>query len=188
MAKKAKAPFNKNATIRGALRRAFARFPVIIEIKNEGRREVPKYKKDGSRAKRDSVQYHCQVCNNWVSSTKISVDHKDPVISTDEGFVDWNTFIARLDCDKVNLQRICDDCHQIKTNAERWDRKLKADLPLIEECEQLAVLSRSESHRMKMIEGIEKLAITKKKLENYPSDIVERLLRLKSYIPKKAKK
>jgi 5-methylcytosine-specific restriction endonuclease McrA len=93
----------------------------------EGRREVPKYRKDGSLASKPAVQYCCQVCNQWVSSTKVSVDHKEPVIPLDGSFdpqnPDWNMFVERLWCDKSNLQRICDICHQAKTNQEREARK-----------------------------------------------------------------
>lgn len=118
----AQKPFNIHAAFRGAARRVFARSPKVRQVLAAGRREVPKYNKDGSRAKKDAVQYNCEVCLSWVSSTKISVDHKDPVISTDNGWVDWNTFYERLDCPISNLQRICDDCHQKKTNKERFDR------------------------------------------------------------------
>jgi 5-methylcytosine-specific restriction endonuclease McrA len=117
--------FNKNAAIRGAIRRVFARSPIVREVLFDGRREVPKYNKDGSRSIKNSVQYSCQVCNNWVSSTKIAVDHIIPVVSVDDGFVDWNTFVERLWCDKINLQRICDFCHKDKTNKERTERLLK---------------------------------------------------------------
>lgn len=121
MAKK-KPKYNKDAAIRGALRRAFARSPFVYEIVQESRREVPKYNKDGSLAKKPAVQRQCEVCKNWVGSTKISVDHVIPVVSVEDGFQDWNEFMARLWCDRSNLQRICDDCHDIKTYQEKIDR------------------------------------------------------------------
>lgn len=99
----------------------------------KSRREVPKYKQDGSRAKKDAVQYKCYVCNQWVSSTKIAVDHIVPVISVEEGFIDFNTFIERLFCGADNLGPICDSCHQKKTNAERAERNRKRDLQELEE-------------------------------------------------------
>lgn len=127
--------FNKNSLIRGAIRRVFARSPVVREVLYDGRRQVPKYNKDGLRSKKDSVEYCCQVCNSWVSSTKISVDHILPVISVDEGFVDWNVFIDRLWCDKSNLQRICDRCHGAKTNKERLERLTKKYLKELDDIE-----------------------------------------------------
>ena len=31
-------------------------------------------------------------------------------------FIDWNTFVERLFCPASNLQMLCKECHQIKTN------------------------------------------------------------------------
>jgi len=125
MKKKKKPPFNENSAIRSAIRRVFSRSPTVREVLMKHRREIPKFNKDGSRAKKDSVQYQCAVCQKWISSTKVSVDHIEPVISIEEGFIDWNIFVQRLFCNILNLQTICDFCHQLKTNSERKMRKQK---------------------------------------------------------------
>jgi len=129
---KKRPPYNQNAAIRSALRRTFSRSPVVREVMGEVRREVAKYNKDGSVAKKPSVQYQCSVCKQWVGSTKASVDHSTPVICIDLGFVDWNIFVDRLFCPKENLQVLCSDgvssCHQIKTNRERFERTYRAEL------------------------------------------------------------
>lgn len=134
-ATKKKPKYNQSSAIRSALRRSFSRSPVVREVLMDGRREVPKYKKDGSLAAKPSVQYQCQCCNEWVGSTKISVDHIIPVVPTDGSFdpqnPDWNMFIGRLWCPKANLQRICDDCHQEKTNKEKDERKAVAAAALV---------------------------------------------------------
>lgn len=130
------AAFNEVTVIKGAVRRAFARAPVKKEVLMEGRREVPKYNKDGSLSKKPSVQYNCQVCNSWVPSTCIDVDHIKPVLDPDVGFIDWNTFVKAVFCGKENLQRICEECHTKKSNAEthqRWARIYSADLDKIEQ-------------------------------------------------------
>ncbi len=114
--------WNQEAAIRGALRRTFSRSPIIREVLFKVRREVPKFNKDGSRAKKDAVQYRCNVCQTFVGSTKVSVDHISPVVSVTDGFLDFNTFIQRLFCDATNLQVICDECHNTKTQAERISR------------------------------------------------------------------
>lgn len=90
----------------------------------ESRREVPRYNKDGSRHKKNWVQRECQVCNAWVSTSKMAVDHIIPVISVEQGKQSWDEFVARLWCPKHNLQRICDTCHDKKTYAERIARLL----------------------------------------------------------------
>ena len=116
-----KPPYNQNSAVRSALRRAFSRSPVVWEVLKEGRRYFAKYTKDGTRAKKDGVEIHCQVCNQWVRAPiKVAVDHIEPVVPTDGSWKDdWNLFIARLWCAKSNLQRICSPCHDIKTAAER---------------------------------------------------------------------
>jgi hypothetical protein len=122
---KRKPPYNQSSAIRGALRRAFARSPLVQEKIAESRREVPKYRKDGSLAKKPSVQRQCEVCEEWVGSTKIVIDHKNPVVSVEQGFQDWNEFILRLWCNKSNIQRICKACHYGKTYEERIARLTK---------------------------------------------------------------
>lgn len=122
---KKKPKYNKNSVIRGALRRAFARSPLVQEKMSQSRREVPRYNKDGSRHKKNWVQRQCEVCQEWVSSSKMAVDHINPVVSVDDGFQDWNEFIDRLWCDISNLQRICDMCHDAKTSSERVARLTK---------------------------------------------------------------
>jgi len=111
-----------NAVVRGAIRRTFARAPVKQEVLKAVRKEFPKHRKDGSRAKKDAVCYLCNVCKKYVGSTKVSVDHIIPVVSP-EGFVDWNTFVDRLYCGSENLQVICDDCHKAKTKEENRLRR-----------------------------------------------------------------
>lgn len=120
-----KPKYNQNAAIRGALRRQFSRSPIVREVLMKVRREIARYNKDGSRAKKDAVQYCCNVCGQWASSTKVAVDHISPVIDVQVGFVDWNEFVRRLFCDASNLQVICDPCHDSKTQIERIDRLTK---------------------------------------------------------------
>jgi 5-methylcytosine-specific restriction endonuclease McrA len=128
--------WNEDAAIRGALRRVFSRSPVIREVLTRVRREIPRYNKDGSRAKKDAVQYLCNVCNEYVGSTKIAVDHISPVVSVEDGFIDLNTFRERLFCNASNLQVICDECHNAKTQEERIKRLLKQYTAELAEIEQ----------------------------------------------------
>lgn len=127
MAKK-KPAFNQEMSIRGVNRRLFARSPLVQEKLDESRQEFPRYKKDGSRAKKNWVKRQCEVCSQWVGSTKIAIDHIDPVVPPDgfpSHFDMWDRitlFLKRLWCDKANLQRICDDCHDKKTYSERIER------------------------------------------------------------------
>lgn len=117
--------FNVEREIRGAIRRVFVRSPIIREVLMAVRQEVPKFNLDGSRSKKDAVQYQCALCSLWTKSTEVSVDHIHPVVSVEEGFIDFNTFVTRLFCSKENLQVICNVCHEKKTYKERIDRLSK---------------------------------------------------------------
>jgi 5-methylcytosine-specific restriction endonuclease McrA len=176
MANKKRPKYNANSAIRGALRRAFARSPLVQEKMQESRREIPKFNKDGSRAKKDSVQRQCEVCQQWVGSTKIAVDHKEPVVSVSDGFNDWNEFVARLWCNKDNLQRICNPCHDAKTTIERTTRLIKQYTAELDEIEKEINIGISDVPAMK-----KRLAkyIAKKKTLSL-QEIVQRAQRLKN--------
>lgn len=137
------------------------------------RREIPKYNKDGARAKKDAVQYLCNVCDTWTKSSAIAVDHIEPVIDVTDGFIDWNTFVQRLFCGPENLQVICDTCHQKKTNQERFDRQFLKDKELIWSLE-------NELDCWQLPEAKKSLTkFTRKRLLDYPQDFSQRVMDLK---------
>lgn len=172
--------FNKESAIRGALRRVFSRSPIVREVLMKVRREVPKYRQDGTRAKKDAVQYLCNVCSQYVGSTQVAVDHIVPVISVDDGFIDFNTFIQRLFCDASNLQVICDDCHQKKTNSERIARLTKQ---YSSELDDLEKSIKAKTISSKEASVLLKKYISKKKTDGL-KDIVGRASKLKSSLAK----
>lgn len=179
---KKRPPFNVNSIIRGAIRRTFARCPAALSVKNAGRREVAKYNKDGALAKKPAVQYSCQICKDWVSSTKISVDHIEPVISVTDGFVNWDTFIDRLGFEKPeNLQRICDECHQKKTNGERFERTLIKDKEILAQMASVIKIGKTPKTGVDWWEIDRVLKkFSKKKLQTYPSEVVEQVLEIRA--------
>jgi hypothetical protein len=181
MAKK-KPPFNQEMAIRGANRRLFARSPLVVDKLNESRQEFPRYKKDGTLAKKPWVKRQCEVCHSWVGSTQIAIDHIDPVVPPDgfpANFDMWDRitlFLKRLWCDKSNLQRICDTCHDKKTYAERIDRlntKYTQELDVIE----TTLDSNPTSGYKDLIKQINKY-IAKKKTSGL-EQIVQRALKMK---------
>lgn len=188
MAKK-KVPYNQESAIRGALRRAFSRSPLVREILEESRQEFPRFKKDGTRHKKNWVKRQCQVCNQWVGSSHIAVDHIDPVISVEHGKQDWNEFIDRLWCNtsgKANLQRICDPCHDKKTSTERIERLTKKYNQELDEIESRmnSIFSAScvpdnvaKEHYKQWKKELSKYTAKKKTIGLLP--VVERALRLK---------
>lgn len=170
--------YNQSSVIRGALRRAFARSPLVIEKMQESRRTSPRYNKDGSRAKKDWVQRQCEVCLSWVGSTKIAIDHKDPVVSVTDGFQDWNEFVERLWCSKENLQRLCDDCHNTKTQTERISRLLLQYGKELDNLE-LGVKTKSVS-KAEALKTLKKYIAKKKTVGLNP--VVQRALKIKNLL------
>lgn len=134
---KKKPKYNANSAIRSAIRRAFSRSPIVQQVLKEARSERPRYKKDGTLAKKPHVEYTCAICNRKFSSADVAVDHIDPVVEIDKGFIDWNTFIDRLGWERIhNLQVLCNyklkykskyggipSCHYQKTQIEKAIRK-----------------------------------------------------------------
>jgi len=72
--------------------------------------------------------YRCNGCGEEVPATlKVGarriknavVDHVDPIIDPNEGFVSWDQTIERMFCEKEGLQVLCHACHEVKTKQER---------------------------------------------------------------------
>lgn len=73
-------------------------------------------------------KYLCAGCNQVVPLTvdkkkNVFVDHKEPVVDPEEGFVSWDVYIERMFCEESNLQVLCKDCHDRKSAEEREARK-----------------------------------------------------------------
>lgn len=67
-------------------------------------------------------QYTCAICNKTYTKKEIQLDHIEPVVDL-TGFVDWNTYVARLFCDKSGFAVLCTTCHDSKTELENSARK-----------------------------------------------------------------
>jgi len=104
--------------IRTGLRQAFIRSKYRAEFLKTKRIEIPKYKKNGERAKRPHIRYLCEPCDMLFKSDEINVDHIKKVGSFVD-IMDITIFFFRIWCDFSNLQILCKDCHTIKTKKER---------------------------------------------------------------------
>lgn len=172
--------YNPVMAARQALRRAFSRSPIVQVLMSENRRKVPRYNKDGSRHKVDAVEHLCNVCHQWKRSSKglmVVVDHIDPVVDPEVGFVDFNTYIKRMWCDPSKLQKICGECHRKKTNEEWFYRRFK------DERELVACLEKTDD--LKLIKKSLK-RFTRKKFETlpYPKEFKDRVEALKAKVKK----
>lgn len=181
--------WNENAQLRGAWRRKFTQSPIVDEIMDAGTRRVPRYNKDGSRAKVDSKEIHCQVCNQWVKASlngknNAQVDHIIPVIDvlnvTGE-VKDWNEYHDRLFCNKSNLQRICSPCHDMKTKKERETRQLEKDRIGLDDLEKRITFARSVTEEKALKKEVAKyltktkLPVTKERALKLKAHLIERL-------------
>lgn len=78
--------------------------------------------------------YECAECKQHVGPTyrdgrkrkqNIFVDHIEPIIDPAVGFTTWDECIQRMFCEKDNLQVLCKDCHDIKSQEEKEITKIR---------------------------------------------------------------
>ena len=108
---------------------------VIAVLRSGTRRYPPKWEtlKDAyvgqrlnEKTNREGKHYLCALCEGEFPAKEVEVDHIEPVISS-KGFTSWDDYIARLFCDKSNLQVVCKGCHKIKSYNEGQERKLNGN-------------------------------------------------------------
>ena len=107
------------AFIIAVLRQGTRRYPPKYETLNDAKTT----KKVNPKTKRLAQHYACAKCKADFPQKEVQVDHKKPVVDPKQGFVDWNTYIERLFCDKKNLQVLCTSCHEVKSSKEKTKRK-----------------------------------------------------------------
>lgn len=101
--------------IRSALRQKSRWWKPITECKMKSRRV---YK--GSN-KRQKFEYQCNTCKKWYPEKQINVDHIVGAGSLNCS-ADLSGFIERLFCEQDNLQVLCYDCHNEKTQLEKQSK------------------------------------------------------------------
>jgi 5-methylcytosine-specific restriction endonuclease McrA len=74
------------------------------------------------RSGRLAEHYECAGCKDTFVARDVQVDHIEPVVSPQDGFQDWWTYMNRLYCEAENLQVLCKPCHKGKTAEERKER------------------------------------------------------------------
>lgn len=165
--------YNPIMAARNALRREFSRSPIVIEMMNENKRYVPRYKANGDRHAQDSVEHLCACCKQWKKSTKdkkFAIDHINPVVDPDVGFIDLNTYYERMFVGREKLNKLCFECHSLKTNAERLPRRLTEYRQTLKE---LSNIEDFDILRKKL------KPFNKKRLSECTEDILESVERLK---------
>ena len=109
-----------NSFIKGALRQISFRWPPKQNVKKGAwvRRGI--YKCAGY--KRRSHQVAISIKEKGKRANNVFVDHIEPVIDPQKGFVSWDETIRNLFCEAEGLQVLCKACHKEKTNDERRKR------------------------------------------------------------------
>lgn len=77
------------------------------------------YSEAESRGRVSRGLYLCASCQEQFKRKEVQIDHINPVVSTDGGTNDLNTYVDTLFCDPENLQLLCLPCHKIKSGAEQ---------------------------------------------------------------------
>lgn len=67
-------------------------------------------------------RYRCNICENLFGPKEIQLDHIQPVINEEDGFIDWNIYLERLFCSEEGFQVLCRPCHEAKTFLENQIR------------------------------------------------------------------
>lgn len=96
--------------IRSGLRHKSNRWPPKYQVLKAASKPV--------KNKRHKTEYKCAACKNWFKQSEVMVDHIKPAGSL-RSFEDLPAFVETLFCEPENLQVMCKDCHQKKTNEER---------------------------------------------------------------------
>jgi 5-methylcytosine-specific restriction endonuclease McrA len=104
---------------------------IISALRSASNRYPPKYeclnaakvgKKVNKATGRLAEHYKCAACKKHFVAKEVQVDHIEPVVSPLTGFIDWNTFVARMFCPITNLQVLCKGCHKVKSDKEKKER------------------------------------------------------------------
>lgn len=99
------------STIRGGFRRFPPKFDVL--------KEAYTVTKTNIASGREAKHYKCALCCKDFPAKEVQVDHIEPIVEPEVGFVSWDLFVERLFCSKENLQVLCKKCHLGKTKEEK---------------------------------------------------------------------
>lgn len=102
-------------------------------IKNQLRRATLKWAPINQCLKNATTKRGFKKCNGCAKEVPVTVsekgkrsrtknvfvDHVKPIIDPAVGFTTWDDCINRMFCELDNLQVLCKDCHDIKTNEEK---------------------------------------------------------------------
>jgi len=86
-----------------------------------GRNEAKRRCKIQDKNNAHNGWFVCEKCGSH--REKIEIDHIEPIVKPEEGFVDWNTYIASKFVEADKLQSLCHECHKEKSSQENKLRR-----------------------------------------------------------------
>ncbi len=107
-----------NSFVKSALRSASQRWPPKYQCLNAAKRG----KKINWRTGKLAEHYQCNSCSKEFPLKEVQVDHKNPIVPV-TGFVSWDEVINNMFCEQDNLQVLCKECHNTKSQVEKTLRK-----------------------------------------------------------------
>ena len=63
-------------------------------------------------------QYKCAMCGGIFKKDEIAIDHIEPVVSLQEGWVNWHLYVTRMFPPVEGFQILCNEDHDSKTLQE----------------------------------------------------------------------
>ena len=107
-----------------ALRGATRKWGPMYQVRKKARIEHGLYWCAGYKRKKHKVQATLPPPKGKKNRINNSViDHINPVVDPETGFIDWNTLVSRMFVEEDGLQLLCHDCHLRKTKDERKKRE-----------------------------------------------------------------
>jgi len=82
----------------------------------------PPRKEAIKKARIERGRYRCNICEGTFGPKEIQLDHVEPVVGEEDGFIDWNIYLERLFCSEEGFQVLCKPCHEAKTFLENQIR------------------------------------------------------------------
>lgn len=108
----------------GVLRSGYRRWPP----KYQALKKALVGRKINLKTGRMGYHYLCNSCKKEFPTKEVQVDHINPIVDPNKGFMSWDDVIGRLFCSEEGLQVLCSECHSIKTKGENELRKSVASV------------------------------------------------------------
>lgn len=68
-------------------------------------------------------QWRCNICNGVYKKKETQKDHIHPIVQPQKGWEGFDVYIERLYAEESGWQRICKNCHKLKSGKENVVRR-----------------------------------------------------------------